>query len=86
MKRKLLVLGMLLVSVSIPMLGVAEREDVAKSSSWSALVHEENSILASVLYIPYIFVQIPGRILDGIFNSKPTSRATVPPPAQREAE
>lgn len=86
MKRKFLVIGILLISVAIPLVGVAERDDVAKSSSWSAMVHEENSILASVLYIPYIFAQIPGRLLDGIFNPKPTSRATVPPPAHREAE
>lgn len=86
MKRKLLVLCMLLASASIPMLSAAEREDVAKSASWSALVHEENSVLASVLYIPYIFAQLPGRILDGIFNPKPATRATMPPPAHREAE
>jgi len=58
--------------------------EASRSSGWSALVHEENSVWASILYLPYLVGQLPGRIIDGIFNPKPASRATVPPPAHQE--
>lgn len=69
----------------VPAYCMGDRSDAVRSSDWSARVHEENSIIASVLYIPYIFGQLPFRIVDGIFNSKPTSRATVPPPAHLDS-
>ncbi|MGA8833793.1 MAG: hypothetical protein ACLQT6_16910 [Desulfomonilaceae bacterium] len=53
------------------------------SASWSTLAHEDNSVLASVLYIPYLFLQIPIRIVDAIIDPKPTSKATVPPQAHQ---
>ena len=49
------------------------------SAEWSALVHEDNSIVSSVLYIPYMVVAIPWRLIDGIINPKPTSKSTMPP-------
>ncbi len=52
-----------------------------QSSSWSSLVHEENSIVASILYLPYMAAIIPIRIIDGIINPTPTSMATIPPAA-----
>jgi len=86
MTRKLIVLGVCFVVISMPILIKAEGSDAAKSSNWSAMIHEENSILASVLYLPYLIGQFPYRIIDGIFNSKPTSRATIPPPAHQAAQ
>lgn len=53
------------------------------SASWSTLAHEENSTLASVLYIPYLFLQIPIRIIDAVIDPKPTSRVTMPPQAHQ---
>ena len=53
------------------------------SAYWSTLAHEDNSVLASVLYIPYLFLQIPLRIVDAIIDPKPTSKATVPPQAHK---
>ncbi|MCX5871621.1 MAG: hypothetical protein NTY51_00040 [Deltaproteobacteria bacterium] len=53
------------------------------SAYWSTLAHEENSVLASVLYIPYIIFQIPVRIVDAILDPKPTSKATIPPQAHQ---
>jgi hypothetical protein len=53
------------------------------SANWSTLAHEDNSVLASVLYIPYLFLQIPLRIVDAIIDPKPTSKATVPPQAHK---
>lgn len=53
------------------------------SAGWSQIVHEENSLVASVLYLPYMALQIPCRIIEGIFCPKPTSQSTVPPPAHR---
>ena len=53
------------------------------SAYWSTLAHEENSVVASVLYIPYLVFQIPVRIIDAIVDPKPTSQATVPPQAHK---
>lgn len=57
--------------------------EITDSSYWSALVHQENSIVASVLYLPYAILQVPIRMIDGFINPKPTSQATIPPPAHR---
>lgn len=57
--------------------------DCAESSYWSELVHQENSITASLLYVPYLILVGPVRIVDGIVNPKPTSQATVPPAAHK---
>lgn len=54
-----------------------------QSAEWSALVHEDNSLVSSVLYIPYMVVSIPWRLIDGILNPKPTSKATMPPAAHK---
>ena len=59
--------------------------EMSQSAYWSNLVHEENSIVASVLYIPYLLLGTPVRIIDGIINPKPASQSTTPPPAHRVA-
>lgn len=62
-------------------------EETARSSSWSALVHEENSLLASILYLPYLFGQAPVRMMDAILlHPKPASRSTIPPPAHQDLQ
>jgi hypothetical protein len=53
------------------------------SAYWSNLVHQENSITASLLYLPYLFLMVPVRVIDGVIDPKPTSRATVPPAAHK---
>jgi hypothetical protein len=55
------------------------------SSYWSNLVHQENSITASLLYIPYLIFMVPVRVIDGVIDPKPTSQATVPPAAHKVA-
>ena len=55
------------------------------SAYWSNLVHQENSITASLLYIPYLILMPVVRVIDGIADPKPTSRATVPPAAHKVA-
>jgi hypothetical protein len=57
--------------------------EVADSSYWTALVHEENSVVASVLYLPYLILKGPIRVVDAIINPKPTSQATIPPAAHK---
>ena len=80
---KFFVIGICLMVVSAPAVGRGDASEVADSSYWSKLVHEENSLVASVLYLPYLLIQIPGRIIDGIVNPKPTTQSTIPPPAHR---
>lgn len=57
--------------------------NATESSSWSNFVHQENSLAASVLLIPYLIAMVPYRIVDGILRPKPTSRSTIPPAAHR---
>lgn len=70
----------------LPMLitNAGANSEASRSSGWSALIHEENSLWASILYLPYLVGQLPGRMIDGIINPKPASRATIPPPAHQE--
>ncbi|AFM23760.1 hypothetical protein [Desulfomonile tiedjei] len=71
-----------MMSVS-PVSSYAANPEVSDSSYWSALVHEENSLRASVLYLPYMVLMIPVRIIDGIVNPKPATLGTMPPPPHR---
>jgi hypothetical protein len=72
----------LMVSVSSVSCYAADPE-YSDSSYWSALVHEENSLRASVLYLPYMVFMLPVRIIDGIVNPKPATLGTIPPPAHK---
>lgn len=83
MIRKLIIFGLCLIAASTPAVCMGDASELADSSYWAKLVHEENSLVASVLYLPYMIIQIPGRIIDGIVNPKPASQATIPPPAHR---
>lgn len=60
--------------------GSSQQQD---SKWWSKIAHEENSVVASVVYIPYVVLTIPVRLIDGIINPVPTSRSTTPPAAHR---
>ncbi len=84
MKRSLVIIA-LIASLACP-LGVFAGEDklqVQQSSYWAKVVLEENSVTASVLFLPVYMLSIPVRIIDGIVNPVPTSQATVPPAAHR---
>lgn len=76
----------LIIAVTL-MLGAVQTNAGApegvESSSWSTMIHEENSLRASVLYIPYLVLSIPYRIIDGIVNPKPASQSTIPPAAHQ---
>ncbi len=83
MIRKFVAIGLCLIAMTVPAVCMGDASELADSSYWSKLVREENSVAASALYLPYLLLQIPGRIIDGIVNPKPTSQATIPPPAHR---
>jgi hypothetical protein len=83
MIRKCFVVCLCLIAVSVPAICVGDGSEVTDSSYWSKVVHEENSLVASVLYLPYMLFLVPGRIIDGIVNPKPASQATIPPAAHR---
>ncbi len=78
-----LVVGLLVVMMAFPLSCFAASPEVYESSYWSNLVHEENSLRASALYLPYMVFMIPYRFVDGIVNPKPASLAVVPPPVHR---
>jgi hypothetical protein len=80
MLKRGLIAGAIVALCCMPFRCLAENEGPG-SSDWSNLVHQENSIVSSVLYIPYMVFQIPVRIVDAIINPKPTSQATMPPQA-----
>ncbi len=83
MARKFLIIWLCVITVSLPVQCLAGSSECADSSYWSNLVHEENSIAASILYLPYIALLIPYRIIDGIISPKPTTQGTIPPAAHR---
>jgi cytosine/uracil/thiamine/allantoin permease len=74
-------LALLFCSNSICLAGTCQGTD--GSAYWSTLAHEENSVVASIIYIPYLVLQIPVRIIDAIVDPKPTSKATMPPQAHK---
>lgn len=80
---RLLVVGMCIMIAALPIPCLAASPEVYDSSYWSNLVHEENSLVASVLYLPYLIGMIPYRFVDGIVNPKPASQSVVPPPVHR---
>ncbi len=47
---------------------------------WTDVIHEENSLRASILYIPVVVLQIPIRLISGVIYPKPTSQCPIPPP------
>ncbi len=61
--------------------GFAEESALTSSSYWSRVIHEDNSLTSSILYLPVMVIQIPTRIIDGILYPKPTSLCPSPPPA-----
>jgi len=83
MAGKLLITGVCVVILALPALSIGASSEMKDSSYWSNLVHEENSVVASVLLLPYLVIQIPYRLVDGIISPKPASMSTTPPPAHR---
>jgi hypothetical protein len=79
-KRMLLVLCVAAMVMSTAY-GFAEESALTSSSYWTRVIHEENSITASILYLPVMVLEIPVRIIDGILYPKPTSQCPIPPPA-----
>lgn len=83
MARKLLVVGLCMMALWVPAISEGGSQQVSDSAYWSNLINQENSLTASLLYVPYLIFSGPVRIMDGIQNPKPTTWATVPPPAHR---
>lgn len=72
-----------LLAVLVPMVCFAGGSKTSKSAYWTGIVMEENSVTASLLYIPYTILKVPVAIIDGIINPIPTTQATSPPQAHR---
>jgi hypothetical protein len=85
MVARYVVVGLCLALVVTPVTASAGSPEVWESAYWSNLVHQENSVVASVLYLPYMVLSFPVRIIDGIVYPKPASQSTIPPPAHRVA-
>ena len=83
MVRKLIAIVLSLIATILPAVCMGDVSEAADSAYWAKLVHEENSLAASVLYLPYLVLGIPWRCIDSIVSSKPASLSTIPPPAHR---
>lgn len=83
MTRKLIVVALCIMAVSLPAICEGGSQQVSESAYWSKLINQENSLAASLLYVPYLIFSGPVRIIDGIQNPKPTTWATVPSRAHR---
>jgi len=83
MTRKVFALGLCVVALTLPCLAIGGSQEAEDSAYWSALLHEENSLTASLLYFPYAFLRLPVGIFNGIRNPKPKTWATMPPQPHR---
>ncbi len=83
MKRKIAAVTVLAVLLSALVCYGACNEDKGGQASWSAIIHEENSLRASLLYLPYMFLKLPVAIVYGIIYPVPATQAPIPPPAHR---
>ncbi len=83
MSRSAVVIGVFVLMLSMPPILTAGAYGTRDSASNSAMIHEENSVVASILYIPVTILSIPYRLIDGILNPRPTTQSTAPPPAHR---
>jgi hypothetical protein len=83
MIRKLIAIVLSMIFVMLPAVCMGDVSEVADSYCWAKFVHEENSLAASVLYLPFLVLCIPWRCIDSIVNSKPASLSTIPPSAHR---
>jgi hypothetical protein len=83
MMRKLIAIALSMIATILQAVCMVDVSEAADSAYWAKLVHEENSLAASVLYLPYLVLGIPWRCIDSIVNSKPASLSTIPPPAHR---
>ncbi len=85
MKHTIAVLMTCLVLAVTPVCCGAGAKDAAGQAEWSGIVHEENSLRASLLYLPYIAFKTPLAIIYyGILYPTPTTQSTVPPPAHMD--
>ncbi len=81
MKRTIAIFFVLLVFVVTSLCHAAGPPDAKGQSSWAAIVHEENSLRASLLYLPYLALKVPVAIVYGILYPVPTTQSTSPPSA-----
>jgi hypothetical protein len=75
-------LAVLLVLSVLPT-GADDRSQGKDSASWTQTVMEEDSVLASVLYIPYLAAMVPLRMIEGVIFPVPATQAVSPPAAHR---
>jgi hypothetical protein len=80
---RILTLLVCLTLVAVPIIGHADAVEKARSCWLSGLIHEDNSIVASVLYLPYMIFLGPVWITEAIIWPKPASQGSIPPPAHR---
>ena len=83
MTRKAILIGFCILMLFMPAIIAAGPPGARDSASRTAMIHEENSVLASVLHIPVTVLSIPVRIIHGIIYPWPTTQSTSPPPAHR---
>lgn len=83
MRRTAILIGISVLIIIMPAILAAGPPGVRDSASRTAMIHEENSVLASVLHIPVTILSVPVRIIHGIIYPWPTTQSTSPPPAHR---
>ncbi|MEW6349348.1 MAG: hypothetical protein AB1646_09825 [Thermodesulfobacteriota bacterium] len=81
MKRIIAILIIFSVLVVTPVCHGAGAQDANGQAGWAAVIHEENSLRASLLYLPYMVLKVPVAIVHGILYPVPTTQSTSPPPA-----
>ena len=83
MTRNAVLIVFCVLMLLMPSILAAGQPGVRDSAARTAMIHEENSVLASILYVPVTILSVPIRIVHGILHPLPTSQSTAPPPAHR---
>lgn len=80
MPIKVLLVMLCVAAAASPALGRGDyASEAERSAYWTSLLFEENSLRASLLAIPKMFLSMPIRIIGAVRNPKPTTQATMPP-------
>ncbi len=86
MSRKFVAILLVLLTLSFAQLCEADYQEVVRSANWADQLFEENSLWASLLFIPNTTLGCVFKIITNVYNPKPNTHATIPPDAHRAPE
>jgi hypothetical protein len=86
MPRIIPALLLALLMTGIPPISGANSEELLRSVHWTNIFFEENSVVASILFLPKCLFGGAFRAVASMVDPKPTSYVTIPPAAHQAPE